>query len=47
MVSVIEIKPIPAGGKSSSQVLIGILPIVLIAGLSVILLGWQKSIRAA
>jgi AAHS family 3-hydroxyphenylpropionic acid transporter len=36
-----------AGGKSSSQVLIGILPIVLIAGLSVILLGWQKSIRAA
>jgi AAHS family 3-hydroxyphenylpropionic acid transporter len=31
-----------AGGKSSSQVLIGILPIVIIAGVSVVLLGWQK-----
>jgi AAHS family 3-hydroxyphenylpropionic acid transporter len=32
-----------AGGKSSSQVLIGILPIVIVAGLSVVLLGWQKN----
>jgi AAHS family 3-hydroxyphenylpropionic acid transporter len=32
-----------AGGKSSSQVLIGILPIVIVAGLTVVLLGWQKS----
>jgi AAHS family 3-hydroxyphenylpropionic acid transporter len=31
-----------AGGKSSSQVLTGILPIVLIGGLSVVRLGWQK-----
>ncbi len=31
-----------AGGKSSSQVLIGILPIVIVAGLSVVLLEWQK-----
>src|ERR1700676_1648200 len=31
-----------AGGKSSSQVLIGILPIVIVAGLSVVLLGWRK-----
>jgi nitrate/nitrite transporter NarK len=31
-----------AGGKSSSQVLMGILPIVIVAGLSVFLLGWQK-----
>jgi hypothetical protein len=31
------------GGKTSSEVLIGILPIVIVAGLSVVLLGWQKS----
>jgi MFS transporter, AAHS family, 3-hydroxyphenylpropionic acid transporter len=31
------------GGKTSSQVLIGILPIVMVAGVSVVLLGWQKS----
>jgi AAHS family 3-hydroxyphenylpropionic acid transporter len=31
------------GGNTSSEVLIGILPIVIVAGLSVVLLGWQKS----
>jgi AAHS family 3-hydroxyphenylpropionic acid transporter len=32
-----------AGGKSSSQVLTGILPVVIVAGVSVVLLAWQKS----
>jgi len=36
-----------AGGKSSSQVLIGILPIVIVAGLIVVLLGWQKDTERA
>jgi AAHS family 3-hydroxyphenylpropionic acid transporter len=30
------------GGRSSSQVLTGLLPIVLIGGMSVVLLGWKK-----
>jgi AAHS family 3-hydroxyphenylpropionic acid transporter len=36
-----------AGGKSSSQVLIGILPMVIVAGLIVVLLGWQNSTERA
>ncbi len=30
------------GGRSSSQVLTGLLPIVLVGGMSVVLLGWKK-----
>ena len=35
-----------AGGKNSSQVLIGILPIALVGGLSVTVLGWHKGSRS-